>query len=82
MAKQYKCVAREGMSSYSPIVIEARSPKEAAYFMGRQLGYQCKQTLQGRTYDYITKTNEFNSNARCCVAVYDGSKVSYYNISQ
>lgn len=82
MAKQYKCVARECMSLTSPTFIEARSPKEAAYFMGRQMGYQCKQTIQGRTFDYVTKTTEFNSNVVCCVAVYDGSKVSYYNISQ
>ena len=78
--KQYKCIARERMTTTTPIIIEASSPKDAAYKIARQLGYQGKQTLQGRTYDYISKTGEFDGSVPCCIAVSDGSRTSYYNV--
>lgn len=79
--KTYICVAREGMSSTSPTEIIASSPKDAAYKMARQLGYQGKQTLQGRTYDYISKTGEFDGSVPCCIAVRSSNgSVSYYSV--
>jgi hypothetical protein len=79
--KQYKCIARERMTTTTPIIIEASSPKDAAYKIARQLGYQGKQTLQGRTYDYISKIGEFDGSVPCCVAVYNSNgSVNYYSV--
>ena len=72
MLKQYKCIAREQMTTTTPIIINANSPKEAAVKMGKQLGYQCN--IVGKTY-------EFDGSVPCCVAVYGlNNTVNYYAI--
>ena len=72
MLRQYKCIARERMTTTTPIIINASSPKEAAVKMGKQLGYQCNT---------VDKTYEFDGSVPCCVAVYNvNNTVNYYNI--
>lgn len=82
--KLYTCVARERMSCSSPTQIEANSPSEAAYKLARQMGYQVKQTIQGRTYSYISETCEFDGAVPLCIAVtpYNGKvkKTRYYAV--
>lgn len=84
--KVYICVCRERMSCSQPQQVQAKSPSEAAYIMGRQLGYQVKQRFQGQIYSYINEVAEFDGAVPLCVAVTPAEgkvrKTRYYAITQ
>lgn len=66
--------------------MEAKSPSDVAYKIGRRLGYQVKQSFQGTTYSYISEVNNFDTNAPLCIAVTPCTgkirKTKYYLITQ
>lgn len=83
--RTYSYKYKEGMKQGSGTV-EANSPSEVAYKIGRSLGYQVKQSFQGNTYSYISEVNNFDIEAPLCIAVtpYTGKvrKTKYYLITQ
>ena len=66
--------------------IEAKCPKDAAYLIGRQFGFQCKQTFQGLHLGYIDETGSYDKSYPICLCIiskpYGNQKQKWYGISQ
>lgn len=84
--RQYQYSYRERMSTGKGGVVEASSPSEAAYKIARMLGYQGRQTFQGRQYNYISECGEFDGSVPLCIAVRlvsnEPKAVRYYKCTQ
>ena len=83
--KTYSYNYKEGIRQGNGIM-EANSPSDVAYKIGRSLGYQVKQSFQGNIHRYISEVNNFDTNAPLCIAVMPCTgkirKTKYYLITQ
>lgn len=77
--RTYKVCYKEDSSTVQRILtMDAKSPKDAAYCLGKQMGYKCRQQFQGMLYDYvieITEQEARNATKGLIVEVCSPSKV-------
>lgn len=60
--RKYNVRYRDDKGNMNLTCIDSKSPKEAVYEIGRQLGYTCRQRLQGMIYNYIYEITAEQAN--------------------
>ena len=63
--RTYKVRFKEG-SVQRILNVEARFPKQAAYCLGRQMGYKCRQQFHGIIHDYMIEVTKQQAKASEC----------------